>query len=89
MSWKIILKDDKILANAVEKFADDMAEPHIEMVRIWAELKDSIPEEDVARFEQIVNDIGYAISEVGRLPGELIEHHNSTMSSTDFQEDEA
>ena len=89
MNWKTIIKEDNIIANAVQKFADDMAEPHIEMIRIWAELKDNIPEEDVARFETIVNDIGHVILEVGKLPGELIQYHNSTMSSTDFQEDEA
>jgi hypothetical protein len=89
MSWKTLLKDDKILASAVEKFADDMAKPHIEMVRIWAEFKDSIPEEDVARFENMVNDIGQVIFEAGKLPVELINYYNGTLNATDFQEDEA
>ena len=89
MSWKIILKDDKILASAIEKFVDEMTDPNIEMMKIWAELKNNIPEEDVARYEDIVEDIGYAILEVGKMPGKLIHHHNSTMSSTDFQEYEA
>ena len=80
MNCKTIIKEDNIIANAVQKFADDMAEPHIKMVKIWAELKDSIPEEDVARFENMVNDFGYSILGVGKLPGELILHHNQYRS---------
>lgn len=89
MSWQNILKDDKILANIIRKFADDTAEPHIKLIQLWAELKDNIPEEDGTRFESEIENIGQTLMKVGKAVSELVIRHDITLNSTDFQEDKA
>ena len=86
MSWERILKDNKEFANAIQKFVDDMMGIHLEMIKIWSELKENIPEEDKPRYEELIEEFGQAILVVGKMPGDLIHYYNA-VDSGNFSED--
>tara|TARA_B100000029_G_scaffold509960_2_gene600358 strand:- start:94 stop:360 length:267 start_codon:yes stop_codon:yes gene_type:complete len=75
------------LRNAVDTFVDDMLGVHLEVIRIWSELKESIPEEDNPRYEDLIEQFGYRILALGKMPGDLLHYYNAVDSG--FFEKEA
>ena len=89
MSWKSILKDDEARSSVIGKYMEDMAELHIKMLKLWSELNNDMPEEDVVIFESELENIGQALLDIGTTTGELMVRHNSTLQPIKFQEDKA
>jgi len=75
------------LENAVRQFVDDMMGAHLTVIKIWAELKENIPEEDKPRYEELCDKFGYLILEMGKMPGDLIHYYNATHSQQQFDEE--
>lgn len=75
------------IENAVQKFVDDMMGMHLEMIKIWYELKKNIPEEDNPRYEDIIEQFGHIILAVGKMPGDLLHYYNAVDSEEAYRED--
>ncbi len=51
---------------------------YLAMIRDWDELKKNIPEEDRPRYEEILEDIGYLLLDMGKIPGNLSSYYYAT-----------
>tara|TARA_B100000029_G_scaffold253135_1_gene250096 strand:- start:6512 stop:6772 length:261 start_codon:yes stop_codon:yes gene_type:complete len=86
MSWEEVIKDNKELVNAIQKFVDDITEPHLAMIKVWSELKKNIPEEEMPRYEELMEQFGHTILEAGKMAGDLVHAYNAhNRFSEDFR----